>query len=167
MGLRANDGIQTIARQSSAAQTELLELNNRHARETSYLDTDAWEWLIGQAFAATVSADLRSFLIAFDQGAEYDSTNFIWFRSRFHRFVYIDRIVVAPDVRRRGLARRLYEDLFERAWLEEHERVVCEVNRIPPNPGSDAFHDRLGFTAIGHAQLPDTKKVVRYLERKL
>ncbi len=44
----------------------------------------------------------EALLLAFDQAADYDSPNFLWFRERFPRFVYVDRIVVAGEARGRG-----------------------------------------------------------------
>lgn len=78
-----------------------------------------------------------------------------------------DRIVVAASARGRGCARRLYQDLFERAGCAGHERVVCEVNSRPPNPESDAFHTALGFVEIGSASIHEGRKTVRYLSRPL
>ena len=101
--------------------------------------------------------------MAFDQGADYDSPNYLWFRERYPRFVYVDRIVVDPAMRKRGLAQLLYKDLFNRATGAGHTLVVCEVNSDPPNPASDAFHDALGFSEIGHAAIHGGAKTVRYL----
>jgi uncharacterized protein len=44
--------------------------------------------------------------------------------------------------------------------------VGCEINLLPPNPASDAFHARMGFVEVGAAQLANGK-TVRYLERAL
>jgi predicted GNAT superfamily acetyltransferase len=112
-------------------------------------------------------ASSTPFLLAFDQDARYDSPNFLWFRARYPRFVYVDRIVVASSARGRGHARRLYDDLFEHARRAGQERVVCEVNTIPPNPESDALHAALGFVEVGTATIHGGSKTVRYLERRL
>jgi predicted GNAT superfamily acetyltransferase len=69
--------------------------------------------------------------------------------------------------RGRGLARRLYLDLFERATRGGHICVVCEVNSEPPNPASDAFHAALGFAEVGSASIHNGSKTVRYLLRPL
>ncbi len=143
----------------------VLALNDAHVAETSPLDGPALAVLLAASFRAT-GAGRAAFLLALDEGADYASPNFLWFRARSPRFVYVDRIVVAPQARGRGLARRLYADLFARAAAAGHERVVCEVNREPPNPASDAFHATLGFACVGEAARPGGK-VVRYLERPL
>lgn len=105
--------------------------------------------------------------MAFDQGADYDSPNYLWFRERYPRFVYVDRIVVDPAMRKRGLAQLLYKDLFLRVAEAGHTLIVCEVNSDPPNPASDAFHEALGFAEVGHAVLHGGAKTVRYLARSL
>jgi predicted GNAT superfamily acetyltransferase len=145
----------------------LLALNNAHARELSWLDPARLRHLVEQAFLARRIGELDAFLLAFDQGAEYDSPNFLWFRSRYPRFVYVDRIVVASTARGRGHARALYDDLFRHAVAAGHERVVCEVNTQPPNPASDAFHAALGFVEVGTASVYGGSRMVRYLARVL
>jgi uncharacterized protein len=145
----------------------VLALNNAHARELSWLEPGRLQHLTAHAFAARRIGALDAFLLAFDQDAPYDSPNFLWFRDRFPRFVYVDRIVVAAHARGRGLARVLYRDLFEQAARAGHGRVVCEVNTRPPNPGSDAFHVALGFAEVGHASIHGGAKDVRYLARDL
>ena len=141
----------------------LLALNNDHARELSWLEPQRLEYLVSQAFLARRIGNVDAFLLAFDQDARYDSPNFMWFRARYPRFVYVDRIVVAPSARGRGCARRLYSDLFEHADRAGQDRVVCEVNKIPPNAASDAFHAALGFVEVGTASVYDGSRTVRYL----
>lgn len=145
----------------------MLELNNRHAEELSWLEPDGLSRLVAQAFYARRIANLDAFLIAFDQDADYESPNFLWFKARYPRFVYVDRIVVAPEARGRGHARRLYGDLFAQATQAGHEVVVCEVNSDPPNPASDAFHAALGFVPVGEARIHGGRKAVRYFARPL
>lgn len=151
----------------SPDDAEVLALNNEHAEELSLLDDDRFHRLIREAFMAVRVGELDAFLIAFDEKADYDSPNFLWFRSRRDRFVYVDRIAVAASARGRGLARTLYLRLFEAAREAGHVCVCCEVNAEPPNPASDAFHAALGFREVGAATLPDGKKSVRYFEVSL
>ena len=78
----------------------ILDLNNEHAVETSPLDLPAAEHLLAMCFYAKgIGLGARGFLLALDQDAAYDNFNFQWFRSRFERFVYIDRIIIAKDAR--------------------------------------------------------------------
>ena len=146
-------------------QPAILALNNAHAVELSWLEPARLSHLIGQAFYARRIGEVEAFMLAFDQSADYDSPNFLWFRQRMPRFVYVDRIAVDAAARGRGHARLLYEDLFARAAEAGHTVVTCEVNLDPPNPASDAFHAALGFAEIGAATLPG--KAVRYFERPI
>ena len=145
---------------------QLLALNNAHATETSLLDADRLAAMLAEAFRVEMVGDGHAFLIAFDGDARYDSPNFLWLRERLRDFVYVDRVVTAPDWRGRGLAAALYGRLFAQARQAGRHRVACEVNARPPNPGSDAFHARMGFTEIGRAAR-DGNKIVRFLERRL
>ena len=142
-------------------------LNEIHAVELSPLTEARLGELVAAAAYAKAVDDEAAFLLAFDQDADYDSPNFLWFRERLQRFLYIDRIAVGTGHRGKGLARRLYEDLFGEARAADHEAVVCEVNSDPPNPASDAFHESLGFVVVGTARLEGRGKTVRYLKRDL
>lgn len=152
---------------SSEIEPRLLALNNAHATELSWLEPDRFSVLLGRAFHARRIGAADAFLLAFDQDADYDSPNYVWFRQRYPRFVYIDRVAVAPPARGRGHARRLYADLVETAGARGHGLVVCEVNAEPPNPASDAFHAALGFTEVGRAAIHGGSKTVRYLALSL
>ena len=145
----------------------MLALNATHEVELSALSPGKLRHLLQEAFAAYRIGDVDAFLIGFDQTANYTGSNFLWFRERFERFVYVDRIVVAAKARGQGHARRLYEQLFELARQAGHEWIGCEVNSTPPNPGSDAFHRALGFSRIGAGRVPGSSKTVRYLMRQL
>ena len=148
-------------------QGAVLALNNAHATELSWLDPGELFALLGQAFYARRVGKLDAFLLAFDQGASYDSPNYLWVRERYPRFVYVDRVVVTAGARGHGLARLLYGDLFRCAKVAGHDLVVCEVNVEPPNPASDALHAALGFAEVGRASIHDGRKTVRYLSLSL
>ena len=150
-----------------ATRARILRLNNANARETSPLDADKLAWMIAAARVATVVEAGAAFLLAFDQDADYDGWNFIWFRERLDAFLYVDRVVVGENHRRLGLGRLLYDDCFRRASDLGHRRIACEVNVRPPNPVSDAFHAEFGFAEVGRGMTGDAAKLVRYLVRDL
>lgn len=158
-----------LTRLSAAAPAfeALRKLNNDHAQELSYADEDRFSLLLERSFFAASIYEDEAFLIAFDQDADYDSPNFLWFRDRFLKFVYIDRVVTAPAARERGYGAALYEALFQTARAAGHTLAVCEVNERPPNPASDAFHARLGFVQAGSASLQASGKTVRYFVKEL
>ncbi|MER9437517.1 GNAT family N-acetyltransferase [Mesorhizobium sp. M0618] len=155
-----------IARVSAADEAAILALNNEHAAELSWLEAERLSFLLGEAFYTRRIGDLEAFIMTFDQDARYDSPNFLWFRERYKRFVYVDRVVVAAHSRGRGHARRLYQDLFGHVERAGYNLVTCEVNTAPPNPASDAFHAALGFTEAGDAVIHGGKKAVRYYIRR-
>jgi len=157
----------TVSMTPGSAGEALLALNNAHALKLSWLEAERFRHLLAQAFLARRIGEAEALLLAFDQDADYDSPNFLWFRARYRRFVYVDRIVVAAEARGRGHARRLYRDLFAQAGSAGHQRIVCEVNSDPPNPASDAFHAELGFVVVGTAAIHGGAKTVSYLERIL
>jgi len=139
-----------------------LALNAVLDVELSPLTRQGLADIVDAAFYARLAEPQRGLLIAFDQDADYRSPNFLWFKARLSRFVYVDRIAVAEAARGYGIARRLYDDLFAAVRAAGHDRIVCEVNVDPPNPASEALHARFGFAEIGRAELTGGK-VVRYL----
>jgi predicted GNAT superfamily acetyltransferase len=92
---------------------------------------------------------VAAFLLAFREGAAYDSPNYRWFSERYASFVYIDRVVVAPPHRGQGLATFLYLDVFAFARKSRVAIVTCEFDVDPPNEVSRRFHDKLGFEEVG------------------
>ena len=149
------------------ATWSLLGLNNENAAQLSHLTLADFGGLIDEAFCAAAIGEADALLLAFDQAASYDSPNFLWFRERYDRFVYVDRVVTALAARGKGYARALYCELFARAKAAAHSRIVCEVNFDPPNPASDAFHAALGFAEVGRDTIHNGTKTVRYLLRDL
>lgn len=140
----------------------LLKLNNDHRVELSELTTAGLRQLLKDAWHARVVDDAVAMVVAFDQDTVRDSENYRWFAERFRRFVYIDRVVVEPAARGRGLGRQLYEDVISAARDADHTVLCAEVNIDPPNPASHALHEKLGFTAVGDAHIAGGKKSVRY-----
>lgn len=138
----------------------VLALNNAHAAEVNALTAEALEALVAVAAHARVVDGGHGFLLAFSERTPAQGPNHAWFAARHAAFLYIDRVVTAPASRGMGHARRLYDDL---AAVAAGRPLCCEVNVAPPNPGSLAFHERLGFVACGEADDPRNGKRVRYL----
>ena len=148
--------------------TDILLLNNTHAKETSALDDASLTALLDMAFYARgIDRGATALLIALEHNAAYVNPNFMWFQASRESFVYIDRIIVSISARGQGIARVLYEDLIVAAKRGGHDRVVCEVNIEPPNPVSEAFHVAMGFEAVGQATIHNGTKTVRYFEKML
>jgi predicted GNAT superfamily acetyltransferase len=159
-----------LAEAPEAVLAEVLALNEAVEELTAPLDAARLGALIAAAFFAearlTEDGRVAGFLIGFDAAADCDSPNFAWFRARMDGFAYVDRVVIAPWAQGAGIARALYADIADAARARGLTQLVCEVNRVPPNPGSDAFHAALGFAELGQG-VPLPGKLVRYLGRPL
>ncbi len=107
--------------------------------------------LAGFTLAAVDETDgsLLAFLVGMRPGSAYASENYRFFETRGSDSLYVDRIVVAEASRGRRIGQELYAAVFELARSEGRAEVTCEVNLDPPNPGSLAFHARLGFRRVG------------------
>lgn len=144
----------------------VLTLNNIHAKETSYLETADLERLISRSYLTKTIGELDAFLIAMSHSSPHDGINYSWFKERFDSFAYIDRIVTAEHARGKGHAKSLYLALMDKAKEDGIDMVCCEINHSPPNPGSVAFHEKLGFEMIDTADLSEDK-TVGYWTKKL
>lgn len=110
---------------------------------------------------------LAGFLLAVAPGMDYVSVNYRWFDDRRDDFLYIDRVVVAPTHRRRGVAASLYEAVEHRARATGRRQITCEVNVRPPNAGSLAFHRSRGFLEVGRQDTSDGRLTVALLSLPL
>lgn len=131
---------------------QALALNAGVEAWTSPLDADALDRLLGVASFAEAAVEdgrLLGFLVGMTEGSAYWGRNFLWLRERLPRMAYVDRVIVAPEARGRGLAAALYARF---AAASGGRPLACEVATDPPNPGSEAFHARLGFTELGRAE---------------
>ena len=97
--------------------------------------------------------------------------NLAWLRERVDNFFYIDRVIIGEDAQGQGLGRTLYDDVAAFAQARGHTSLVCEVNTVPDNPGSHAFHLRLGFEVLGEQNYPEKRAgkgvTVRYYAKAL
>jgi predicted GNAT superfamily acetyltransferase len=153
-----------------AALMEVLALNQACVPEVGALAVAALAELVRQAEVAVLTRDaqgLSSFVIALDPHTHYQSPNYRWFCARAQDFLYVDRIAVAARARGQGLGRTLYDEVLRRAVSLRAREVTCEVNTLPENPGSLAFHARLGFERVGELVHEPGKKAVAMLAREV
>lgn len=154
---------------------QLLVLN--HAAVPAVNDIDAAEMtaLVEQAAQAIAVVDpahpetVLGFVLALPPGLDYASENYRWFSARAEAagtaFRYVDRIVVAEGHRGARLGERLYDAVVAGAMAAGAAEIDCEVNVEPPNPGSLAFHARLGFAEVGRQPTKGGTVVVALLTR--
>ena len=110
---------------------------------------------------------LAGFVVALTPGLTYESLNYQWFSRELDNFLYIDRIMVHPGFRRRGVATFLYHHLADIARRDDLARLCCEVNLVPPNPDSLAFHHGLGFIELATQKTESGSKEVSLLVLEL
>jgi predicted GNAT superfamily acetyltransferase len=103
---------------------------------------------------------VQGFLLVLQEGARYDSPNYLWFSQHFPHFLYIDRVVVAGSAQGLGVGRLLYEDLFRFANLRGPGMIACEFDVDPPNLASQRFHERFGFKEVGTQRVGASRKLV-------
>lgn len=112
----------------------------------------SWDELMKLAHAVRVAESTSGrlgFMVLFTPGATYASLNYRWFTARYPAFLYVDRIVVDADARGAGIGRQLYADAFDLGRRSATPIIACEVNELPPNPRSLAFHHDIGFEIVG------------------
>ena len=125
--------------------------------------------LIGMGRLVMVADDGEpaGFIVALAPGLPYASENYTWFGARSSDFLYVDRIVLAPRLQSRGVGPRLYAAVEDAARADGATEITCEVNLRPPNPGSLAFHARLGFVEVGRQQTKGGATEVALLAKPL
>lgn len=154
---------------TAADYAAVLALNNANTPHVNALTDEEWTWIVSRAAHFRVAEDpggLVGFVLCLPAGTEYWSRNYQWFAERYSDFIYLDRVVVSPRLRRGGVGRALYDDLHTSAagrWM----RVGLEVNIKPPNPVSMAFHEALGYRPIGVREYDEGTKAVQMFERDL
>ena len=141
----------------------ILALNEESVHFLSALNAERLEALHrSAAYHKVIDVDgaIAAFLLAFREGAPYDSPNYLWFAERYPHFLYIDRIVVAPAHRGARLGVALYDDILAFAAASRVPWLTCEFDVEPPNPASMKFHARMGFGEVGTQWLGGGKKRV-------
>jgi predicted GNAT superfamily acetyltransferase len=141
----------------------IVELNSAAVQHTSAMDALRLKELQTMAncnWVITVDGTVVGFLLAMRERAGYANPNYDFFAARYPVFLYIDRIVIAPEHAGLKLGTRLYEALFEHARAQGVPVLTCEYNIEPPNEPSRRFHDRFGFSEIGTQALDSGSKWV-------
>src|SRR5215472_16562359 len=132
---------------------ELNQSHVPHVGSTAYPEFERLCTISACALVALLDGSRAGFLLGMTRDADYACPNFLWFRGRYATFLYVDRIAVSTEHHQRGVGAALYRETEAEARKQGLPRLCCEVNLRPPNPGSMAFHQRLGFTQVGAQEL--------------
>ncbi|WP_165872913.1 GNAT family N-acetyltransferase [Nocardioides jejuensis] len=125
----------------------IVELNQDALEGVGRLDHEGLALLVKQADQALVledDGDIAGFVITLPPGAVYDSSRYDWFEDRLDDYVYLDRIVVSREHRRKGVASRLYDA------VEADVPVALEV--YDTNEPSLEFHRLRGYQQVGELE---------------
>lgn len=146
---------------------DVLELNEANVEMLAPMDEARFHELRGLAHrfdVVEVEGTFGGFVITFAPGSAYDSENYRWFSERHGEgFYYLDRFVLGTEQRRRGLGGRVYDELeaVAAAW----GRMTLEVNLVPRNDPSLAFHGGRSYVEVG--RLGDPDHLVSLMEKVL
>jgi predicted GNAT superfamily acetyltransferase len=141
----------------------LLALNAASVAELSPLDEERLRFILALAHRCLVAdsdGEVVGFAIAVAPGTDYDSANYGWFGAHYETFLYLDRIAVATDARRRGIGALLYDAM--EAQAAPFQRMVCDVNIVPRNDASLAFHATRGYREVGQLAHGSAKTVALF-----
>ena len=145
-------------------------LNQANVPAVSSIDAGQLDWFFRYAdhFRVAVLDDaIAGFLLGLRPGRDYASVNYGWFNARYADFLYIDRLAVATDRRRQGIASALYADVERHALSLGAPLLACEVNLRPRNEASLSFHERHGFAEVGQQETEGGSKRVSLLIKPL
>ncbi|GGK37406.1 hypothetical protein GCM10010124_32730 [Pilimelia terevasa] len=135
----------------------VLAMNADDVPKVAAMDRDRLAYLRALAHrfhVVDVDGTVAGFVVTLRAGTAYDSLNYRWFADRYgDGFHYLDRIVIHPGYRRRGLAGFVYDQVEQDAAAAG--RLALEVNLVPRNEPSLAFHTRRGFAPVGERGDPD------------
>jgi predicted GNAT superfamily acetyltransferase len=145
---------------------DVLALNQANVTELSPLDEPGLQDLrkLADRFdVLDVEGGFGGFVVTFAPGAPYDSENYRWFSARHRRFYYLDRVVLHERYRRHGFGTFMYDEIERVA--APYGRLALEVNLVPRNEPSLAFHERRGYVEVG--RLGDETHLVSLMEKPL
>lgn len=141
----------------------ILALNRESEHFLSPLSPERLQWLHDHAELHVVVEEagaVVAFVLALREGKPYDSVNYRWFADRYPCFLYVDRVVVSVAQHGHGFGRALYAAVFDHAARAGFPVVTCEYDVDPPNPSSEQFHRRFGFTEVGRQRSGGGRKQV-------
>lgn len=139
--------LDAILAMNNAAGSGILPMNQAQIR---------YFWQNADYFRVAETGDcLVGFLIAMTRDADYESSNFRWFKDRYGAFVYVDRIVIAKGQRSAGIGRLFYADVQSFAEVRA-PALVAEVFMEESTHPALLFHGSFGFHEVGQHQMPDS-----------
>lgn len=143
---------------------EILRINAAGVPGVAALDAAELRRLVALPNTHLVTEDgsgrVAGYLLVFPRGAPYDGEEFLALRDALPGpFFYIDQVAIDPSQRRLGLGSALYTALEDAARVAGDAALCCEVNLVPPNAPSLAFHLGRGFSPLRELDTADGRRV--------
>ncbi len=117
--------------ESTSVSFERVVPSDREMAERIAAASEEWAWLV---------ADVDGRIVGYAYAGRHR------FREAY-RYSVETSVYVAPDLRRSGVARALYTELFERLRSRAYASAYAGIT--VPNDASVGFHKSFGFEAIG------------------
>ena len=147
----------------------ILSSNQENEPQVGSLDKVKLQSLLDQANYCKVAFhnnEPAGFLLCLPDNIEYESLNYKWVSERYSNFMYIDRISVLQKFQNLKLGTALYTDLLYFSIENGYDIILCEVNIMPPNPGSIRFHKKFDFVECGSQFTEGGTKEVQFFYKK-
>jgi hypothetical protein len=146
----------------------LLTINTQSTPGVAPLDGHALGNILAAASyfqVATMASQVAGYVIGYRSDASYEGEEFVWFRSQYPTFLYIDQVAVLGRLRGGGIGAHLYHAVEQWAQTRHIPLLTCEVHLDPPNPGSLRFHTRQGYHAVQELDTTDGRRVSLMVKR--
>jgi len=153
-------------------EAAVLAINAECVPEVGEMDADKLAYFVENAGMIAVAEndadEVVGFMIGLDESlTDYPSNNYAWFKDKYPKFAYVDRIALTESARGQGHGRAFY-GAFE-AWGFGHGKLymLAEVNTVPDNEPSHKFHQNLDFVEAGRGNPYGGDEEVAYYEKLL
>ena len=105
---------------------------------------------------AVVDNEVVGFVICFQNTettnsymGDFDHKNFSEISQRISDFLYIDRIAVDKNYRKKSIGSKLYDEVVNFAEINNISHLTAEINLLPSkNTPSFSFHKKFDFTEL-------------------
>lgn len=148
---------------------QILKINEEFVHWLSHWDEARMKWVLARSDYARQIDEAQAVLIGYPHDVDYPEhhKNLDYLSRHLDNYFYIDRIIIDSASQGQGYGRILYEDMAKFARARGYDWLACEVNTKPDNPGSHAFHLKMGFEVMGDQAYPQYEAALRYYKKKL
>lgn len=109
---------------------QVRKLNNTFSDAVGEISLNKLKYLFGcahSAFLVKDQSEVVAFYLTHGEGLDYRSKNYKWHSSNYTSFVYVDRIVVAPEYQNQKIGTLMYAHI-EKQIKGKYQYLCAEVN---------------------------------------